>query len=288
MPAVPPTPPTPQPPVVHITDCFDPNATARLTVRLATLFGQNPAVLPLTGADPEGTAALTLLDVLRATEHLGSAGEPVVVLVNIAPRDGAWPNGVPFGYFHHGRTLVVTTLGDRVLSLVREYLGVTEIHVTDVRTTLEAAAADWADFSREEIEEIADSQFRSMWYQPLLAKWVHDGRPIPHTTRSIGAVDQEDVRVAVIDNFGNCKLDRPATAIAGYAASRTVQVRDLTDGKLHDVQCHRRLTEVPHGVPALTVGSSGFGFAELVIRGESAAERFGLYEGAVISVLRSS
>lgn len=273
----------PQPPVVHITDCTDPNATARLTVRLAALFGQNPAVLPLTGADLERTAALTLLDVLRAAEHLGSAGgEPVVILVNIAPRDGAWPNGVPFGYFRHGRNLVVTTLGDRVLSLVREYLGITDIHVTDVRTTLEAAAADWADFTQKEIDEIADSQFRSLWYQPLLAKWVHDGRPIPHTTSSIGPVAAEDVRVAVVDNFGNCKLDRPAAAIAGYAPGRTLRVRDLADGRLHVVQCHSHITEVPHGVPALTVGSSGFGFAELVIRGGNAAEYFGLYEGATV------
>lgn len=272
----------PQPPVVHITDCTDPNATARLGVRLAALFGQNPTILPLTGADPERTAALTLLDVLRATQHLGSAGEPVVILVNIAPRDGAWPNGVPFGYFHHGRDLVVTTLGDRVLSLVREYLGITEIHVTDIRTTLEAAAANWADFSRDEIDAIADSQFRSLWYQPLLAKWVHDGRPVPHTPSPISPLNQEDVRVTVIDNFGNCKLDRPATRIAGYAPGGTLRIRDQADGSLHDVQCHRRLTDVPHDVPALTVGSSGFGFAELVIRGGNAAERFGLYEGATV------
>lgn len=272
----------PQPPVVHLTDCTDPNATARLTVRLAALFGRNPSVLPLTGADLERTAALTLLDVLTATGHLGSAGEPVVVLVNIAPRDGTWPNGVPFGYFHHGRHLVVTTLGDRTLSLVRDFLGVTEIQVTDVRTTLEAAAADWAEFSPEEIDAIANSQFRSLWFQPLLAKWVHDGHPVPGTPTPIGAVPHDGVRVAVVDNFGNCKLDRPAARIAGYTPGGTVRVLSRVDGGVHEVRCHRHLTEVPHGVPALTVGSSGFGFAELVIRGGNAAEHFGLYEGATV------
>jgi hypothetical protein len=270
-----------QPPVIHLTDCTDPNATARLTVRLAALFGRNPAVLPLTGTDLEHTAALTLLDVLRATEHLGTAGEPVVVLLNIAPRDGKWPNGVPFGYFRHGRNLVVTTLGDRVLSLVREYLGITEITVTDVRATLEAAAG-WAEFTPEEIADIADSQFRSLWYQPLLAKWVHDGRPVPGTPTPIGPVNRNEVRVTVVDNFGNCKLDRPAARIAGYAPGSTVRVLSQVDGGIHDVPCHRHLAEVPHGVPALTVGSSGFGFAELVIRGGSAAEHFGLYEGATV------
>lgn len=271
-----------QPTVVQLTDCTDPNATARLTVRLAALFGRTPAILPLTGADLEGTAALTLLDVLRATDHLGTAGAPVVILVNIAPRDGTWPNGVPFGYFRYGRNLVVTTLGDRVLSLVREYLGVTEIQVTDVRKTLEAAAADWAEFTPDEIDAIADTQFRSLWYQPLLAKWVHDGCPVPSDPAAIGAVPQDDVRVTVVDNFGNCKLDRPASRIAGYAPGNTVRVRDHVDGSLHEVQCHRHITEVPHGVPALTVGSSGFGFAELVIRGGNAAERFGLSEGAAV------
>lgn len=271
-----------QPPVVHITDCTDPNATARLTVRLAALFGRTPTIVPLTGADPERTAALTLLDVLRATDHLGGAGEPVVVLVNIAPRDGKWPNGVPFGYFRHGRNLVVTTLGDRVLSLVRDYLDIAEIQVTDVRTALEAAAAGWATFTPDEIDAIADTQFRSLWYQPLLAKWVHDGHPVPATPTPIAPVDQDDVRVTVVDNFGNCKLDRPAGRIAGYAPGRTVKVLNRVDGSFTEVQCHRHLTDVPHGVPALTVGSSGFGFAELVIRGGNAAERFGLYEGAAV------
>ncbi|MFF0483930.1 SAM hydroxide adenosyltransferase, partial [Streptomyces sp. NPDC004435] len=36
---------------------------------------------------------------------------------------------------------------------------------------------------------------------------------------------------------------------------------------------------VPLGQPGITVGSSGTGFAELVVRGGSAAELFGLRQG---------
>ncbi|WP_233289337.1 SAM hydroxide adenosyltransferase [Kitasatospora sp. MBT63] len=87
------------------------------------------------------------------------------------------------------------------------------------------------------------------------------------------------VRVAVVDNFGNCKLDRPATAIPGYRATAVVPVHSAREGRGVQVRCYDRLPDVPYGEPGITVGSSGLGFAELVVRGGSAAELFGLREG---------
>lgn len=271
------------PPIISLTDCTDPNAVARQSARLAALFGRCPAILPLTGADPEGTAALTLLDVLRAGgELLGGAGSPTVVLVNIAPRDGHWPNGVPFCYFRHGGHLVISTLNPRVLEPLRRHLGVTEVAVTDVREVVEAAAAGWAELRPAEVEEIVRTQFRSLWYVPLLARWLVDGRPVPARTEPLAASGAggswSNARIAVVDNFGNCKLDLPAASLPGYPDT-TVAVLDHGSGERREVRCHPRLVDVPYGEPGVITGSSGFGFAELVVRGGSAAGLFGLREG---------
>jgi hypothetical protein len=267
------------PPVISLTDCCDPNAVARQSARLAALFGAAPAVLPLAGPDPEGAAALTLLDVLRSTDLLGGAGRPAVVLVNIAPRDGHWPNGVPFCYFRYRDNLVISTLNPRVLEPVRRHLGVAAVEVTDVREVLEAAAAQWAEFTAAEIDEIARTQFRSLWYVPLLARWLVDGRPVPARTEALEIpAAARPLRVAVVDNFGNCKLDAPAAELPGYAAGAEVELADAA-GTVHRVRCYDRLPDVPRGEAGVVTGSSGFGFAELVVRGGSAAARFGLREG---------
>lgn len=286
------------PPIISLTDCTDPNAVARLSIRLSALFGHNPTILPLAGADPEGTAALTLLDMLRSGgELLGGNGRPAVVLVNIAPRDGHWANGAPFCYFRHRGHLVVTTLSQRVLEPVRRYLGVTQVQVTDVREVVEAAAVGWAELRPAEIEEIACTQFRSLWFAPLLARWLLDARPVPSHAVNI-AVSEDDrarihtddahrtngtdglaARVAVVDNFGNCKLDLPTKELPGYAVGDGLAVFNRISGSGREVRFYPRLVDVPDCEPGLITGSSGFGFAELVVRGGSAARLFGLHEG---------
>jgi S-adenosyl-l-methionine hydroxide adenosyltransferase len=266
------------PPIISLTDCTDPNAVARQSARLAALFGRTPAILPLSGADPEGTAALTLLDVLRSTELLGGAGEPTVILVNIAPRDGHWPNGVPFCYFRVREHLVISTFTPRVLEPLRRHLGVEAVEVTDVREAVRAAAAGWAEFTPAQVDEIARTQFRSLWYVPLLARWLVDGRPVPSRTALLADSVDTPARVAVVDNFGNCKLDLPAGELPGYAAG-SVTVLDRVSGVTREVSCYPRLVDVPRGEPGVITGSSGYGFAEFVVRGGSAARLFGLTEG---------
>ncbi|MFD4372444.1 SAM hydroxide adenosyltransferase [Streptomyces sp. NPDC058486] len=275
------------PPVVSLTDCADPNALARQSTRIATLFGSTPTVLPLTGPDPEGAAALTLLDLLRSTDLIGGPTQPVVVLVNIAPRDGHWPNGVPFCYFRYRDHLVISTLNPRVLAPLATYLDVKEVQVTDVREVLETAAADWADLAPAEVEEMVRTQFRSLWYVPLLARWLADGRPVPAQAWAVDPSDTPEVRIAVVDNFGNCKLDRPATELPGYGGAKTLLVHNRLEDRAVPVRCYDRLPDVPLGEPGITVGSSGVGFAELVVRGGSAAEVFGLGQGDPVFHLTS-
>ena len=267
-------------PITYITDCSDGNARARLSTRIGALFGQSPTIVAADGPDPEAFAALTLLDCLRSTESLGEDGHPTITLLNIAPRDGQWPNGVPFCYFRYGDHIVASTFNAQVLSLVRRELGVEQVYVTDIREALEAARA-WADFTAAEIQKIADTQFRSLWYLPLLAKWISHDRPVPSTRTAVPLTTEEDPTVSVIDNFGNCKFDCRPTDI-GFAIGAVLPVAGRTlDGTitLTDVTCYRHLTDVPRGTPGLIPGSSGSGFVELVIRGASAAQHFGLQPG---------
>ena len=274
-------------PVVSLTDCVDPNALARQSARIAALFGSTPAVLPLAGPDPEGAAALTLLDTLRATDLVGGPVHPTVVLVNIAPRDGHWPNGAPFCWFRHGEHLVVSTWNPRVLSPLATHLGLEKVQVTDVREVLEAAAGQWAELSPDQVEEIARTQFRSLWYVPLLARWLVDGHPVPARPEHVAPVPESSgVRIAVVDNFGNCKLDRPASAVPASAPG-AVLVHSRREGGPVEVPCYPRLPDVPQGRPGVTTGSSGSGFAELVVRGGSAAELFGLEQGDYLQRLTS-
>ncbi|MFE3628846.1 SAM hydroxide adenosyltransferase [Streptomyces goshikiensis] len=274
-------------PVVSLTDCADPNALARQSARIATLFGATPTVVPLSGPDPEGAAALTLLDLLRSTDLIGGPTQPLLVLVNIAPRDGHWPNGVPFCYFRRGEHLVVSTVNPRVLAPLASYLGLAEVQVTDVREVLEAAAAGWADLTPAQVEEVVRTQFRSLWYVPLLARWLTDGRPVPAQPMAVRPPAAQHVRVAVVDNFGNCKLDRPAVDLPGYDSARSLAVHNRREGRRVRVRCYDRLPDVPLGEPGITVGSSGIGFAELVVRGGSAAELFGLRQGDQVLHLTS-
>jgi hypothetical protein len=267
-------------PITYVTDCSDGNARARLSTRIGALFGQSPTIVAADGPDPESFAALTLLDCLRSTESLGAAGHPTITLLNIAPRDGVWPNGVPFCYFTYGQHLVASTFNARALSLVRRELGVDRVHVTDIREVVDAVG-DWADFSTAELERIVSTQFRSLWYLPLLAKWVADGHAVPSTATAVPEVLDDEPVVSVIDNFGNCKLDRSPSDLGLVLGESLPVTRRNPDGStdLVDVTCYPHLTAVPRNTPGLIPGSSGTNYTELVIRGASAAHHFNLHPG---------
>jgi S-adenosyl-l-methionine hydroxide adenosyltransferase len=266
------------PPVTVLTDCFDDNARARTSARISALFGAAPTMSALRGPAPEATASLTLLDVLGSVAHLGEQAPPTITILNIAPRDGRWPNGAPFCFFRHGPHLVISTLSLRSLALVSRYLGVRAVQTTDVRTVLDAAAANWATLTTHEIDLITTSQFRSLWYVPLLTKWLADGRDVPAATTPLAQTDDDAAEVCVVDNFGNCKLNRTPEEL-GAGPGSSVKVRDHRIDSFIEVPFLNRLSDVPAGETALIVGSSAFGLAELVVAGGSAAARLGLHEG---------
>ncbi|MGW7680384.1 SAM hydroxide adenosyltransferase [Kribbella sp. NPDC054772] len=263
-------------PITYITDCYDANARARLSTRIGALLGQSPTIVAADGPDPESFAALTLLDCLQSLELLGEDGHPTITLLNIAPRDGVWPNGVPFCFFWYGKHLVASTFNARALSLVRRELGIDRVYVTDIRDVVAAAG-----FGAAETEKIAGTQFRSLWYLPLLAKWVADGRALPATETAVPEVLDGEPVVSVVDNFGNCKLDRALDLVPGDTLA-VAQRNDDGSTRIVDVTCYPHLTAVPRNSPGIVPGSSGTGFTELVIRGGSAAEAFGLRPGDTV------
>lgn len=237
--------------VTIINDCRDSNAVGRQSTRIASLFCTPPSFVGV-GTDLE--AAGNLIDALDAAEDREG-----VILVNVAPRHGAakkWPNGTPFGYFRHKKTLVVTSIDGLTLSLVRK------LRLSDHVKVLDMPA------------EFATCQFRSYEFLPKAAKWLTDGVALQHQTVPIESFADALPAVWFVDNFGNCKTtilaqeaadDRSSVSLAGTLVPR-----------------YKYLKDVPDGSPALIVGSSGIGskrFLEVVIQGGNAAHRFRLASG---------
>src|SRR5262245_23677449 len=128
-----------------ITDCADPNARVRQELRFTSLFGFQPSLLPLGHDCPDLEAAGNLIDQLSAISDLPSSAEVrgAIILVNVAPRgkhaNSRWENGSPFGYFHYGQTLVLSSTEGRCLSLAYSLNLVREVEVLDMPRILAAA-----------------------------------------------------------------------------------------------------------------------------------------------------
>lgn len=271
------------PPITYLTDCADSNARQRLCARIAALFGATPALFGVAGPNADLEAGLTLLDALQAaTQQLGCPAQPSIFLVNVAPRGDTdlWPNGTPFCYFWYRGHLIISTLDGRTLSLIRRYLGVVIVQVVDIATVMKAAAG-WTDLSDDQAEMVANTQFRSLWFVPLLARWVWDSQEVPSTEHTLLEIDLEPM-VAVVDNFGNCKILADLKVMA-FTHGKKLAVHHQRWWRFiwptRRVRCYERLADVPRGEAALVIGSGAEGFVELVVQRGSASRRFGLKVG---------
>jgi hypothetical protein len=204
----------------------------------------------------------------------------------VAPRgedvQKKWDNGTPFCAFKTGQTLVVSTYEGQTLALARDFGIVDTVELFDI-PTVTAAAVEWGDLTPEEAKRINDTQFRSLEFMPLVAYWIWQGKPVPSTPQPLAELPSAEGRAWFIDNFDNIKTTLLPKDV------------DFADGKEVTLEggitatCYTRLTDVPKGKVALTIGSSGHGnnrFLELVIghRGRAASE---LNIGIGASLLRS-
>jgi hypothetical protein len=271
-----------------INDCADAAAQARQELRFETLFGVKPTFLGVGSYAPVEAAGNVVdqLDVLTRFP-LTEKKQDRIVLVNVAPRAAhikqEWDNGTPFCYFRLGKTLVVSTLEEQCLSLVRDMDIAGEVELLDV-PAVTAAAVQWGDLTQAEANRINHSQFRSLEFLPLVAYWLWRGKPVPATSYSLQELPRLTGQVWQIDNFCNAKTTLLPRDI-GFGPGKTIKLA----GGIEAV-CYRRLADVPDGVTALTIGSSGYGpdrFLELVIGGcGQASVRYGLRVGSPVTVTK--
>ncbi len=257
--------------VTIINDCRDGNTMGRQVTRAARLF-PGTSVVTVGIEQNELEAAGNIIDMLDASD-----GQEGTLWVNVAPRQGRgkkWPNGTPFGYFYYKKTLVIATVAEQSLSMVKK-LGLTDaIELTDVPTVVDAMIAQGhLDENLRNI--IVKSQFRSYDYMPRLAKWLFDGIKVPSETYPMSNIAEAPKAVWWVDNFGNCKTTILPEEV-GHEAGKVLQT------KIGEVKCFERLKDIPNDEAGLIIGSSGLGnkrFLELNVQGKSAAEKFNLSAG---------
>lgn len=251
-----------------INDCADGSARTRQELRFNTLFGVKPTFLGVGSYSPIEAAGnlLDQLDVLTKFP-LTDKKRQHIVLVNVAPRaedvKQKWDNGTPFCYFRVGNTLVVSTYEGHCLALARDLGIVSGVELLDV-PKVTAAATEWGDLTAEDAEKINHSQFRSLEFLPLAAYWLWQGKPVPSKKQSLDELPSSNNRVWQIDNFDNVKT----TLLPEDIEFKQGKEVTLFNGEV--ATCYRRLADVPKGVTALTIGSSGYGvhrFLEVVIGG---------------------
>ena len=258
-----------------ITDCADANARARQELRFDSLFGVKPTFLGVGSYSPIEAAGnlIEQLDVL-VNFPISDKTRQNIVLVNVAPRgedvQKKWDNGTPFCYFKMGQTLVVSTYEGQCLALARDFGIVDTVELFDI-PTVTAAAVAWGDLTEEEAERINHTQFRSLEFMPLVAYWLWQGKPVPSTAQSLAELPSAKGKAWFVDNFDNVKTTILPEDI-DFADGEQV----LLEGRI-TATCYTRLADVPRGVTALTIGSSGYGdhrFLEVAIghRGRAASE----------------
>jgi hypothetical protein len=237
------------------TDCRDSNVRARQEIRYSSLVPEGVATCYGVTVDIEATGCIVdALDAGRET--------PQIIVGNVARRENKkYKNGSPFSYVKIGNAIIIGT--PTIFPLLAKLGLATEVYETDVYTV----CSKFLD--ETEARRIADSQFRSFEYLPLLAKWLHEGQEIPAETVTIEL--PSDNQIWFVDNFGNCKT--------------TVLDRSELSESQQALPFYERLSFVPVGENAIVRGSSGYKdtrFLEITTQGESTANKFGYKVGDLV------
>ncbi|HUC20767.1 MAG TPA: SAM hydroxide adenosyltransferase [Candidatus Polarisedimenticolaceae bacterium] len=238
------------------------------------------------GVDNPLEAGVTIVDMLiAATTALGRQAHPQIIVANKATRGNKqnWSNGTPFCWFWYQENLVVSTLDDQGLSLVR-HLDVQWVNMTDIPTVLKASDA-WCRprLTTAEKQMTAGTQFRSLWYELLLARWVWDKQGVPFEDYPLKELSLAP-EVVAIDGFGNCKTSQPWDDLR-VCDEMMVQLALRGRGEPINLICYEHLADVPPGVSALVRGSSGFGFAEIIVQQGNAAAEYHLKVGKTFEII---
>ena len=255
--------------ITVIQDCNDEGTKGRITSRVQNLFkGILPSFIAV-GAYSDLQAAGNLIDILDATE-----GEDGVILVNAAPRHGKgkkYENGVPFGYFYYKKTLVITTIDEIILEIIKDF-GITDkIEVFDIPEVVDEAVKRGL-IEKWVAEKTKKTQFRSFEFQPRVAQWIWNNEKIPTKTLEITG-HHRNGKIWLIDNFGNCKTTLLGSELKG---------KEFLETSIGKLKIYNWLHELPDNETGIVIGSSGLNkdkFAEIIVQGKSAAQKYGLKIG---------
>lgn len=274
-----------QTPTVILSDCVAPtdtNARARLSMLTQGLFGMTPTMHHVNRLD--------VMSFLIA-DSLTRCPRPGLVLANIAPRNRAhhYKNGVPFCWAKlPDDHLVVSTAQPEAFAGLKFFETLpNQVHIVDTRNAVQVMTKEGL-VGPELEDDIVNSQFRSLDFEPLLAAAILLGINIPTQEFMLlsSKVENPDGTVAFIDNFGNCKLWMHEDAVKKLTENQKVTIR--ANKQLHEVEFHRQLRNVPNNKSALIVGSSGHHggnhLCELVKNGGSAATHFKLAVGYKVTL----
>jgi len=253
--------------ITIINDCKDTNAAGRQITRASALMGGPVSFI---GVKNDLEAAGNIIDTLDAYENF-----PGVVLVNVAPRNGPakkWPNGTPFGYFWYKNVLIVASVDGLTLSLVKKLKLASAVNVLDIPKVVEKLVAE--KIIDEQIgKNIVKTQFRSFDFVPRIAAYLFKNKEIESEVWPIENFADAPSAIWWVDNFGNCKTTLLKEEIVAGEKINT---------KFGQLNYYERLKDVPDKENAIITGSSGVGshrFIEMVVQGESAANKLSLSSG---------
>lgn len=254
-------------PIFAFTDCKDQNALTRLEARLAVLFDES--TIHAVGINTDREASGCILDTLDA---LRIKNKPAIIIGNLAPRsDKHYKNGAPFYIGYVGKIILIATR--TCFDLLSKYKLIETIYETDVETVCKKF------LPQKEAHRIANSQFRSFEYVPLLARWVYEKKKVPSVKHKLTTVLEN--QIWWVDNFGNCKTtitrDELKKSIVNTSVTLTIHNKKIK------LPFYEKLADVPKGNLGIIIGSSGYGesrFAEIVKQGGSASTELKLVSGA--------
>jgi S-adenosylmethionine hydrolase len=127
---------------------------------------------------------------------------------------------------------------------------------------------------KKEAERIANSQFRSYEYLPLLASWLWKKKDVPY--KKIKIPDMEENYIWCTDRF----TDDPRETV--NCKTTFLELSEIKNKKFSKLPFYERLADVPKKTAAITRGSSGYKdkrFLEIVVQGGSATKTFNLKVG---------
>ncbi|MGD8744249.1 MAG: SAM-dependent chlorinase/fluorinase [Candidatus Woesebacteria bacterium] len=269
-----------------INDSSDDNARQRQVVRWSSIFPKGSISFTKVGGNLDKNSTLeaagNLIDSLDASQ-----GKKGVISVNVAPRgdrkDGE--NGSKFCYFYYKSTLVISTVQNYSLSLVKEVGLINSIHLLDTQR-VSTFANNKGLIDENTHKRLVDTQFRSFEFQPRVARWLTDGVKIPSKSRSINTTPKAPDAVWLIDSFGNAKTTIMKDTTKDVSRKYPGNIKT----NLGAFKVYNRLKDIPKKDTAVYIGSSGIGnkrFLEIATQAVagSAAKKLDLKVGQEFKIL---